>query len=91
MAVLDSYRMGNFGALLCGGVSAEGIAKSALEQLARSINNFSARAVKFLIEEASEDTVAFGPFCARVLLENGCAALVGRLDSFRILYLLTSR
>ncbi|WP_428541256.1 hypothetical protein [Rhodopila sp.] len=35
----------------------------------------------------SDDTLTFGPFCARVLLENACAALVGRLDSFRILYL----
>ena len=31
--------------------------------------------------------MALGPFCARVLLENSCAALVGRLDTFRILYL----
>ena len=29
----------------------------------------------------------FGPFCARVLLENSCASLVGRLDTFRIVYL----
>ena len=65
----------------------EGIAKSALNQLSQSINNFSSRAVKFLAEEASEDTLTFGPFCARVLLENACAALVGRLDTFRMLYL----
>jgi hypothetical protein len=31
--------------------------------------------------------LTFGPFCARVLLENSCAALVGRLDAFRMLYL----
>src|SRR5262249_24331489 len=41
----------------------------------------------FLNEEVSDDALAFGPFCARVLLENACAALVGRLDSFRMLYL----
>jgi hypothetical protein len=79
--------MGDIGALLCGGVNAEGIAKSALDQLSRSINSFSARIVRFLTEDASEDAAALGPFCARVLLENACAALVGRLDSFRILYL----
>jgi hypothetical protein len=43
--------------------------------------------VKFLNEAQSEDALTFGPFCARVLLENACAALVGRLDCFRILYL----
>lgn len=31
--------------------------------------------------------LTFGPFCARVILENGCAALVGRLDPFRLMYL----
>src|SRR5437879_3349175 len=81
-------RMSSIGSLLCGDdAKTDGIAKSALSQLSRSINNFSTRAVKFLKEGASEDTLAFGPFCARVLLENACAALVGRLDSFRMLYL----
>src|SRR6266545_3729014 len=79
--------MGDIGSLLCGDDRAEGIAKSALDQLSRSIDNFSARAVNFLNEEPSEDALTFGPFCARVLLENACAALVGRLDSFRMLYL----
>ena len=82
-----SGRMGKVASLLCGGGSAEGIAKLALDQLSRSIDTFSLRAVRYLKEEASEDTIVFGPFCARVLLENACAALVGRLDSFRMLYL----
>jgi hypothetical protein len=75
------------GALVCGNDKAEGIAKTALDQLKRSINHFAGRAVKFLTEDLSDDTLSFGPFCARVLLENACAALVGRLDSFRMLYL----
>jgi hypothetical protein len=79
--------MGDIGSLLCGGATAEGIAKSALDQLSLSINAFSRRAIKFLTESASEDALAFGPFCARVLLENSCAALVGRLDTFRMMYL----
>jgi hypothetical protein len=79
--------MSDVGPLLCGGAAAEGIAQSALKQLSQSINAFSRRAIKFLTEDASEDTLAFGPFCARVLLENSCAALVGRLDPFRIMYL----
>lgn len=72
--------------LLCGSDNTEGIAKVVLTQLSLSIANFSIRAIKFLREPISEDSLVFGPFCARVVLENGCAALVGRLDSFRILY-----
>lgn len=79
--------MSNLGTLLCGHDQTEGVAKTALDQLAASIDTFSMRSVKFLNEEVSEDTLSFGPFCARVLLENACAALVGRLDSFRMLYL----
>lgn len=79
--------MEDLGLLLCGHAGEQGIAGSALNQLSRSINHFSGKAVKFLIENASEDTQAFGPFCARVLLENACAALVGRLDCFRMMYL----
>jgi hypothetical protein len=80
--------MDTLGYLLCGhDGAAEGLAKSALDQLARSIDTFSRRAINFLIDDASEDTFVFGPFCARVLLENSCAALMGRLDCFRMLYL----
>jgi hypothetical protein len=79
--------MDNIGALLCGNDTTAGIARTALDQLAKSINYFAGRAIKFLDDEDSEDTLSFGPFCARVLLENACAALVGRLDSFRMLYL----
>jgi hypothetical protein len=79
--------MNEMGSLLCGSTKRAGIAKSALDQLSKSIGTFSTRAVKFLAEDLSEDAVVFGPFCARALLENACAALVGRLDAFRMLYL----
>lgn len=59
----------------------------ALDQLRSSIDRFGAKATKFLNDDASEEMLTFGPFCARVLLENSCAALVGRLDTFRMLYL----
>ncbi|WP_143136600.1 hypothetical protein [Burkholderia ubonensis] len=72
--------------LLCGDKS-EGTAKIALDQLASSIRGFSTRAAEFLNKDITDEALSFGPFCARVLLENGCAALVGRLDSFRMLYL----
>lgn len=79
--------MSDIGSLLCGHNRTEGIAKAALDQLSASIEKFADRAVKFLNEPISDEALSFGPFCARVLLENGCAALVGRLDTFRILYL----
>jgi hypothetical protein len=80
-------QMSDLGSLLCGKPSAEGIAKTALDQLSDSISAFARRAILYLGAEFSQETLAFGPFCARVLLENSCAALVGRLDSFRLLYL----
>lgn len=79
--------MSDLSSLLCGHDKTEGVAKAALDQLAASIDTFSVRSIKFLNETTSDDTLSFGPFCSRVLLENGCAALVGRLDSFRMLYL----
>lgn len=73
--------------LVCGHGKTEGIAKVALDQLASSVDLFSGRAIKFLKRQTTADTLNFGPFCARAFLENACAALVGRLDSFRMLYL----
>ena len=73
--------------LVCGHQSRAGTAKIALDQLSTSIDTFANRAVSFLNTAMSDETRAFGPFCARVLLENACAALVGRLDTFRMLYL----
>lgn len=78
--------MNEIALLLCGDKS-EGTGKIALDQLASSLRKFSAKASHFLNEEITDEALSFGPFCSRVLLENGCAALVGRLDSFRMLYL----
>lgn len=79
--------MAGIGLLLCGKADGDGLAKSALGQLCRSIDGFYARALAYLSRPATDDTIALGPFCARVLLENSCAALLGRLDTFRMLYL----
>lgn len=78
--------MNEIALLLCGDQS-EGTGKIALDQLANSLRSFSTKAAKFLTEDITDEALSFGPFCSRVLLENGCAALVGRLDSFRMLYL----
>jgi hypothetical protein len=79
--------MTTLGSLLCGHNRCEGIAKVALDQLRASIERFGSRATAFLGEDSSDEMLTFGPFCSRVLLENSCAALVGRLDAFRMLYL----
>ncbi|WP_370117420.1 hypothetical protein [Bradyrhizobium sp. USDA 329] len=79
--------MPDIGRLICGEPLAEGRAKVALQQLTQSVEAFASRAIRILTEEDSDEATALGPFFARVLLENSCAALVGRLDPFRILYL----
>lgn len=76
----------SFPTLLCGEPAGEGLGKIALSQLNGSLENFTNRSISYL-RSSSEDVTTFGPFCARVLLENGCAAIVGRIDPFRILYL----
>ncbi len=78
--------MNEIALLLCGH-QAEGVAKVALDQLSNSIQSFAVRATRYLTDAITDEALNFGPFCARVVLENGCAALVGRLDSFRMLYL----
>lgn len=72
---------------MCGHNKTSGTAKVALGQLCNSIDTFAKKSFKMLESEHNKDTLLFGAFCARVILENACAALVGRLDTFRILYL----
>lgn len=74
------------GELLCGKTSPSGIAGTALNQLRTSLDDFYVRALGYL-NLTDDDALCYGPFCARVLLENGCAALVGRIDPFRLMYI----
>lgn len=73
--------------LLCGEAEAAGTAGLALGQLSASVEKFAHRSVGLLESSDVDDRLTLGPFCARVLLENGCAALVGRFDVFRLVYL----
>lgn len=77
----------SLGKLVCGGSDETCTATATLNLLSASIDRFSAKAVSYLNGPFSDDAQSFGAFCARVTLESACAALVGRLDSFRILYL----
>lgn len=82
--------MANLGRLICGDGLSSGVANTALGQLSESLNRFSAKALFFLeseSEETKDDLINFGPFCARILLENSCAAITGRIDCFRMIYL----
>lgn len=75
------------GKLICGGANGSGRADTTLDHLGGSIDRFATKAVEYLNRPFSQDAESFGAFCARVTLENACAALVGRLDPFRMLYL----
>lgn len=73
--------------LICGELTTGCRAQSMLDHLRKWIDSFHSRSVKFYSGPLSEDTIVLGPFCARVLLETSFTALVGRLDTFRILFL----
>lgn len=75
------------GTLVCGASAAAGAASTTLDHLSASIDRFSGKSATYLNNPFDEEAQSFGAFCARVTLENACAALVGRLDSFRMLYL----
>ncbi len=75
------------GILVCGASTGAGTASATLDHLSNSIDRFSGKALAYLNNSFDEESQSFGAFCARALLENACAALVGRLDSFRMLYL----
>jgi hypothetical protein len=75
------------GEFVCGAAGDTGVANATLDHLKNSIDQFATRSLTFLNSEFNEDAQSFGAFCARVVLENSCAALVGRLDPFRLLYL----
>lgn len=75
------------GTLVCGRAGEPCTANRTLDHLGSSIDRFANKAVDYLNGEFSEEAKIFGAFCARVTLENACAALVGRFDPFRMLYL----
>jgi len=75
------------GGFVCGTAGTAGVADATLDHLKDSIERFATRSLSFLNSDFDDNTQSFGAFCARVVLENSCAALVGRLDPFRLLYL----
>jgi hypothetical protein len=82
-----SLAMNNLSLILCGTTTTAGLGKLVLDQLNTSISQFSDKANTYMRASDSAELLIFGPFCGRVILENGCAAIVGRLDPFRLMYL----
>jgi len=79
--------MSGLKSLLCGSEPPNGIAKKALGQLGLSIDTFAGKTANYLRTSGNPEILHFGSYCGRVLLENSCAAILGRLDPFRIFYL----
>ena len=79
--------MQTFSRLVCGGLADGSEAAGILAHINSSLDKFSDRAVGYLGTAENPDLILFGPFSARVLMENSAAALVGRTDPFRIVYL----
>jgi hypothetical protein len=75
------------GEFICGTTGAVSVADATLDHLKNSIERFANKSLAFLNSDFDENSQSFGAFCTRVVLENACAALVGRLDPFRLLYL----
>jgi hypothetical protein len=74
-------------AIVCGPPGSDCTANATLEHLSASVDAFSQKALNILNSDFDDESQHFGAFCARVVLENAFAALVGRLDPFRLLYL----
>lgn len=75
------------GELVCGRPLGDAKADKTLQHLSKTINTFSTKGIRYLNQEFSDEAKYFSAFCARVVLENSSAAIVGRLDPFRLLYL----
>ncbi|RYG57772.1 MAG: hypothetical protein EON56_01670 [Alphaproteobacteria bacterium] len=73
--------------LFCGKDLGPGAAGAALTQLGTSLETFGGKSLGFLAGDEPDNLPLFGPFCARVFMENACAALLGRIDPFRVMYL----
>ena len=73
--------------IVCGDPLNGSEASAVLRRIRQSVSSFGSRAELLLETDQHPDLTLIGPFCARVLMETGCAAVVGRLDPFRILYL----
>lgn len=79
----------NIGALAklsCGNYDASSDIGEALSNISFTLSKLESR-IKELPRQDDETITMLGPFYARTILENVCIALIGRLDSFRLLFI----
>lgn len=77
----------DLGKLICGNPVGSAKIDATLLHMKSTIDLFGARSLNFLNSDFNEDSRIYSAFCGRIVLENSCAALVGRLDPFRLLFL----
>lgn len=73
--------------LVCGDASGDNPADETLRHLEANLFKFSQKAEMYLNRPFDEEAQMFSAFVARAILENGVAAILGRIDPFRLLYL----
>lgn len=73
--------------LTCGFNSGTNPTDETLKHLQGSILAFGKKALHYFEAEFDTDSQMFAAFVARATLENGVAAILGRIDPFRLLYL----
>lgn len=72
--------------LICGDYSQHKSLENLYQVLFHNISNIETRLENLLINGAAGDLTVLGPYFARNLLETTCAALLGRIDPFRLIY-----
>ena len=77
----------DLGKLICGNPVGSAKLDATLLHMRATIELFGARSLIFLNSDFTEESRIYSAFCGRIVLENSCAALVGRLDPFRLLFL----
>ena len=76
------------GGIICGDLESHGrLASVSLNKMKLSVNHFAEKLFVFLHDDFDDNAQSFGAFAARVVLENSCAVLLGRMDTFRLVYL----
>ncbi|PEF55714.1 hypothetical protein CON32_22955 [Bacillus cereus] len=72
--------------LICGDYGQHQSIENLYQVLFHNISNMENRIGKLFENGESTDLTVLGPYFARNILETTCAALVGRLDPFRLIY-----
>lgn len=75
--------------IVCGACTGNNETDATLRHLQDSVRLFANHSSRYLKGDFDENSQLYSAFVARALLENSVAAILGRLDPFRLLYLRT--